>query len=242
VAEAFLYGLIGGAALLLGAAIALIWRIPDRLLGAIMAFGSGVLISAVSFELVEEADATTDAGWSIALGLTAGALVFFFGDMAIDRAGGAERKSSNPTATEQGGAAILLGTVLDGIPESIVIGLGLIAGKGVSVAMVAAVFLSNLPEAIGATSGLRASGWSRTRLFSMWGGVALIAGISSLLGFTLFDGASDELVALVLAFAAGALLTMLVDTMVPEAFALNGPAAGLLTTLGFGLAYAIGAL
>ncbi|MFT4048477.1 MAG: hypothetical protein QM648_01410 [Solirubrobacterales bacterium] len=238
---AFFWGFVGGAALLMGAAIAWFWAMPPKVLGAIMAFGSGVLISAVAFELVDEANDTTDGKWAVAVGLLAGALVFYVGDRWIDGRGGAARKSSDAQESDEGGAAILLGTILDGVPESIVIGLGLIGGQGVSAAMVAAVFLSNLPEAIGSTSGLKATGWSAGRLFTMWGAVALVAGVSSLLGYALFDQASDEAVALVLAFAGGALLTMLVDTMVPEAFKLNGAVTGLLTTIGFGIAYAISA-
>jgi ZIP family zinc transporter len=242
VASAFAWGFLGGAALILGAAIAFLWSLPPRLLGGVMAFGAGVLISAVAFELVEEASRTTDGDWSVALGLAIGALVFFFGDLMIDRAGGDRRKSADAQESDEGGAAILLGTILDGIPESIVVGVGLIGGKGVSVAMVAAVFLSNLPEAIASTSGLKATGWTAARLFSMWTAVAVVSGFSALAGYALLDSAPSEAVALVLAFAGGALLTMLVDSMVPEAFRLNGPLAGLLTTLGFGVAYAIGAL
>lgn len=239
---AFMWGFLGGAALLIGAAIAYLWAMPSRVLGAIMAFGSGVLISAVAFELVDEANKTTDGNWAVAVGLAAGALTFFAGDWWIDRKGGADRKSADPQTSQEGGAAILLGTILDGIPESIVIGVGLIGGQGVSVAMVAAVFLSNLPEAIGSTSGLKASGWSARRLFAMWVSVAVISGLSALAGFALFDGAPDEAIAFVLAFAGGALLTMLVDSMVPEAYRLAGPATGVITTLGFGIAYAIGAI
>jgi ZIP family zinc transporter len=239
--NAFLWGLVGGISLLLGAALVYWFDISDRLLGAIMAFGAGVLISAVSFELIQDASDSTDGDWAIAVGLFAGAMTFFVGDYLIDRAGGKNRKSSEPHEAE-GGTAILLGTVLDGIPESIVIGVGLIGGAGVSAAMVSAVFLSNIPEAIASTSGLRASGWSKRRLFGMWGAVALVAGLSSLLGYTMLDTASDELVAFVQAFAAGALLTMLADTMMPQAFELDGKTAGLLTTLGFGVAYAISAL
>jgi ZIP family zinc transporter len=108
--------------------------------------------------------------------------------------------------------------------------------------MVAAVFLSNLPEAIGSTNGLKQSGWTAQKLFGMWISVAIISGLASMVGFVAFDGASSESVAFVLAFAGGALLTMLIDTMVPEAFKLNGAVTGLLTTLGFGIAYGISAL
>jgi ZIP family zinc transporter len=240
--SAFLWGFVGGAALIIGAAIAYLWDMPGKVLGGIMAFGSGVLISAVAFELVDEANRTTDGDWSVALGLAIGALVFFGGDLWIDRAGGSKRKSSEPQGDDSSGSAILLGTILDGIPESIVIGFGLIGGGTVSTAMVAAVFISNLPEAIGSTSGLKASGWGAGKLFGMWTVVALVAGVSSMIGFAAFDNASTEAVAFVLAFAGGALLTMLIDTMVPEAFKLNGAVTGLLATLGFGIAYAISAV
>lgn len=240
--EAFAWGLLGGAALIVGALVTYLWRMPDRVLGAIMAFGSGVLISAVAFELVEEAGQTTDGEWSVALGLGVGAVVFYLGDRWIDSAGGADRKSSAQSVSEQGegGRAILLGTILDGVPESIVIGVGLVSGGGVSVAMVAAVFLSNLPESIGSTAGLKSS-WSAGEIFGMWTAVALVAGLSALLGYSLLDGAPDEAIAFVLAFAAGALMTMLIDSMVPEAVRLNGAVTGLFTTLGFGIAYAISA-
>jgi len=239
---AFFWGFVGGAALLIGAAIAYLWDMPAKVLGGIMAFGSGVLISAVAFELVDEANRTTDGNWAVAVGMGAGAVVFFVGDVLIDRAGGSQRKSSEAHGDDSKGSAILLGTILDGIPESIVIGFGLIGGGAVSAAMVAAVILSNLPEAIGSTSGLKQSGWGAGKVFGMWTAVALIAGLSSLIGFALFDSASSELLAFVLAFAGGALLTMLIDTMVPEAFKLNGPVTGLLTTLGFGIAYGISAI
>jgi ZIP family zinc transporter len=240
--SAFGWGFFSGCALLLGAWIA--WALPigRRTLGAIMAFGAGVLVSAVSFELVEKAVATTDGDWVIAIGMFLGAFTFYWGDTLIDRAGGKKRGSVQPQGGTSSGTAILLGTVLDGVPESLVIGLGLVSGGGVSAAMVAAVFLSNLPEAITATTGLRASGWRAGRLFGMWLAVAVVAGLASLAGFALLRTAPDELVAGVQAFAAGALLTMIADSMMPEAFAMDGRTAGVFTTLGFGVAYAIGAL
>jgi ZIP family zinc transporter len=238
----FGWGFFSGCALLLGAWLAWSLSIGRRTLGAIMAFGAGVLVSAVSFELVEKADATTDGDWVIAVGMLLGAITFFWGDTLIDRAGGKHRGRAHPQGGESSGPAILLGTVLDGIPESVVIGVGLVSGGGVSVAMVAAVFLSNLPEAIASTTGLRTSGWCAGRLFGMWLAVAVVAGLASLAGYALLRTAPDELVAGVQAFAAGALLTMIADSMMPQAFAMNGRTAGLLTTLGFGVAYAISAL
>lgn len=238
--EAFGWGLIAASSLIVGALIASYFAVSRRLLGLIMAFGVGVLISAVSFELVEEAFRSTNKGWSLAAGLSAGALAFFFGDVAIDRMGGRRHRRNGTAGVRTGsGMAILLGTVLDGIPESIVIGLTLVKGGAVSAAVVVAVFLSNLPEAISATSGLKAGGWGRKRTLGLWLAVALMSALAALVGYAFFDTASPDVLAFTLAFAGGALLTMLADTMMPEAFSDSGKLVGLVTTLGFGLAYLV---
>jgi len=239
VGEAFFWGAVGASALVLGAAIALVLPIGRHMLGLILALGSGVLISAVAFDLVEEAVDTSQGVGGVALGLAAGALAFYVGDALIDRMGGAERKSSTGGQAEGSGLAIVLGAVLDGIPESIVLGIGLLAGVGVSVAFIVAVFVSNLPEGIAATTGLKASGWAPRRVISLWLLVALVSALSSLAGFALFDTASDWTVAFVLAFAGGAVLTMLADTMMPEAFEHGGRQVGLVTTAGFAIAFAL---
>ena len=204
-----------------------------------MAFGAGVLISAVAYELVAEAYETSAGSGALALGLASGALMFFVGDALIDRMGGDKRKSMTQTAVAGSGLAIVLGIVLDGIPESAVIGLGLLEGTGVSVAVIAAVFLSNLPEAIAATTGLRSGGWASRRIMGLWVLVALVSGLASLLGYALFDSAGPDAVAFVLAFAGGAILTMLADTMMPEAYEHGGKLVGLLTTLGFVVSFAL---
>jgi ZIP family zinc transporter len=237
--EAFGWGFIAASSLLFGGLLALYRPIGLRALGLVMAFGSGVLISAVAYELV--ADAFADAGGSgaVGLGLLAGALAFFFGDLAVDRFGGEGRKSAAGGQDAGSGLAILLGTVLDGIPESIVLGQSLLGGGGVSVAMLAAVFLSNLPEALSSTAGLSKSGWPRGRILGLWVSVTVASALSSLTGYALFDGASDATIAFVQAFAGGALLTMLADTMMPEAFRYGGKQVGVVTTLGFALAFFI---
>ena len=166
-------------------------------------------------------------------------MTFFVGDLLVDRMGGEGRKSMHRTAGAGSALAIVLGIVLDGIPESAVIGLGLLEGTGVSVAVIAAVFLSNLPEAIAATTGLSAGGWKRGRIMGLWILVTLVSGLASLLGYAVFDSAGPEALAFVLAFAGGAILTMLADTMMPEAFEHGGRLVGLLTTLGFGIAFAL---
>jgi ZIP family zinc transporter len=207
-----------------------------------MAFGAGVLISAVALELYLEAVEVADSRGSMAAGLFAGALTFFFGDAWIDRMGGQGRKSMGGMQAGGAALAIVLGIVLDGVPESFVVGMDLLSGEGVSAAFIAAVFLSNLPEAAAATSGLAKAGWERTRIYGLWAGVTLAAGIAAALGYRLLGDASGNAVAFVLAFAAGAILTMLADTMMPEAFERGGRAAGLLTTLGFATAVFISSL
>ena len=238
-AAAFGWGLLASSSLILGGVLALMLPIRERLLGLIMAFGAGVLISAVAYELVAEAYETSVRRGSLALGLAAGALTFFVGDLVVDRMGGEGRKKMQGTAGAGSALAIVLGIVLDGIPESAVIGLGLLEGSGVSVAVLAAVFLSNLPEAIAATTGLSSGGWSRGKIMGLWTLVAFVSGLASLAGYAVFDSAGPDALAFVLAFAGGAILTMLADTMMPEAFEHGGKLVGLVTTLGFGLAFAL---
>jgi zinc transporter, ZIP family len=241
VGAAFGWGLLAGSSLVIGSVIALMFRIPLRVIGLIMGFGAGVLISAVAFDLVNEAaEKSIGQGWS-AGGLFAGCLVFFIGDRLIDRLGGGDRKNPTGGEEESGGSplSIVLGTVLDGIPESMVIGLTIYEGGAVGAAYLAAVFISNLPESISSTAGLVTSGWKKSRILWMWIAIALISGFASLAGYGLFQDASPETVGFVLTFAAGAILTMLANTMMPEAFEHGGKLVGIMVTLGFAVAFTI---
>ena len=225
--EAFAWGLLGASSLLLGAVIGLAVDVPTRVVGLVLAFGAGTLISAVAFELTEEAYHEGGAD-VVALGLALGAFAYFIGDVLIERrTGGGES-----TAT-----ALLLGAILDGIPESAVIGTTLIGGASIGVPVLAAVFLSNLPESLSAASGMRNATRGTGHTLAIWTVVVLVCGASSALGFVLLDGASGDAVGLLQSFAAGAVLTMLADTMFPDAFKDGGRASGLLTVLGFAVAY-----
>jgi zinc transporter, ZIP family len=241
--EAFLWGAFAASSLVIGGALAL-WRpVAPRVLGLVLAFGAGVLISAVAYELALEAF-TEAGGWrgAPALGFFLGVATFFVGDSLIDRMGGEGRMSANPAARAGGVAlAIVLGIVLDGVPESAVIGMTLLDG-GVSAAVLVAVFLSNLPEAFAATADLRKAGRSGRWILSLWAVIALVSGAASLAGFAFLDGASASASAFVLAFAGGAILTMLADTMMPEAFANGGKLAGVVTSVGFAVAFVISTL
>jgi zinc transporter, ZIP family len=240
--EAFAWGSLASASLVLGGVVALRVRVSNLALGLVMAFGAGVLISAVAYELVGEAFDTSAGSGGVALGLFAGCAAFSVGDALIDRFGGDRRKHSGGAQAGGSALAIVLGIVLDGIPESIVIGLGLLAGEGVSIAVLAAVFLSNLPEAVAATTGLAKAGWSQRRILGLWLLVTAVAGLAALAGYAFLEDASASTVAFVLAFAGGAVLTMLADTMMPEAFEHGGKLVGVFTTLGFAVAFALSAL
>jgi zinc transporter, ZIP family len=234
-------GLATGSSLIIGGAAALLHEPRERTLGLIMAFGSGVLLSAVAYDLVLEA-LDISGGVGITLGLAAGALTFFLGDRAIDKAGGGQRKAVGKRQGVGSPKAIVLGTVLDGIPESIVVGLTLLSGEGISAALFVAVFLSNLPESMAATTGLAASGTSSARILAMWALVTAVSGIAAMAGYGLLGSAPPGAVAFVESYAAGAVLTMLADTMIPEAFEHARQVAGLATTLGFVVAFGIAQL
>jgi ZIP family zinc transporter len=236
---AFGWGTLAASSLVLGAAVALWVRIGFRTIGLIMGFGAGVLISAVAFDLVEEAIGKATGHGAVLLGMFAGCGVFFAGDLLIDRAGGARRKSARGAEEGDSALAIVLGTVLDGIPESIVIGLTIYESGAVGAAYLTAVFVSNVPEAVSSTAGLVAGGWRSTRILAMWTLIALVSGLASLVGYGLFQHASPDTLAFVNAFAAGAILTMLADTMMPEAYEHGGKLVGVVTTLGFVVALVI---
>jgi ZIP family zinc transporter len=235
--QAGLWGLFSGSALIVGALIGFFTQVPQRLVAAIMAFGSGVLISALSFELIDEAY-SRGGYFATAVGFIGGAAVYTAANWLLSRQGAKHRKRSNgaqPSEDEAGGSglAIAVGALLDGIPESIVIGLSLLGGTGVSMVAVIAIFLSNVPEGLSSSAGMKKSGRSVGYVFGVWGGIAVVSGIASLLGYTLFGNFSEQVVAATMATAAGAILAMLADTMIPEAFADAHDFAGIITVAGF---------
>ena len=238
-----LWGLLAGGALVLGAAVAWWVRVPPRVVAGIMAFGAGVLISALSFELVDEA-VRQGGVTATAAGFLTGAVVYVAANVALDRRGARNRKRSadqQPSESEQSGsgAAIAVGALLDGVPESVVLGLSLLGGGGVSPAVLAAIFISNVPEGLSSAAGMKNAKRSAGYVFGVWGGIALASGLAAALGVLVLDGASPVVIAVITAVAAGAILAMLADTMIPEAFEKAHAFTGLITAVGFLTALAV---
>jgi ZIP family zinc transporter len=239
-AAAFGWGALGAAALLVGALIAYQLAPSRSMIAVVMALGTGLLIGSVSFELIDEALKTRTVAW-VALLVLVGAAVFTIGDWLLTRRGGGDRKDAGGAQADGSPLAIVLGSVLDGIPESFVLGLTVLQG-GVSVSLLAGVALSNLPESMSSSSGLKQAGWSERRVVLMWSAVVVVSALSAAAGYVLLDPDSGRTGALVQAFAAGALLAMLADTLLPEAYKVEGVLTGPLVVVGFAISLALSAI
>jgi len=240
VVAAFLWGALGASALLIGALVAYLATPSRKLIAVVMALGTGLLIGSVSFELIDEAVKTADVAL-VGVVTLVGAATFSIGDWWLERRGAGDRKDADGAQAAGQALAIVLGSVLDGIPESFVLGLTVLQGK-VSVALLFGILLSNLPEGMSSSSGLRLAGWARGRVFRMWLLVIAVSAVSAAMGYALLDPASGRTGSFAQAFAAGALLTMVADTMLPEAFEVEGLSTGWLVAIGFSFSIILSAL
>jgi ZIP family zinc transporter len=237
------WGFVAGSALLVGAAIGGFVALKKRTIAYVMAFGSGVLISALSFDLM--AEAYRRGGFdSTSAGFLGGAVVYSLANWILAKRGAKNRKRSGQQQPSEGdqpgsGAAIAIGALLDGIPESMVIGISLIAGGSVSWVAVIAIFISNIPEGLSSSAGMKKAGRSRAYIFGLWTAIAVISGVAALAGYLLCRGTSGDFIAGITAVAAGAMLAMLADTMIPEAFDEAHNWSGLITVFGFLVAFVL---
>ena len=223
------WGALAASSLVVGALLGLARTWPDRAVGVVLAFGAGALISAVSFDLWEEGSKIGDPGY-VGLGLAVGAATYF----AADRLVGRPRREKRT-----GGTALALGAFLDGIPEQMVLGIGIAAGEGVSVGLLVAIFVSNLPEAIGSSTEMRAAGTKPAAIRRLWLLIALVCTAATVLGWAIASNVGGNFNACIDGFAAGALLVMLIDSMIPDAVRKGGDVSGLVTVLGFAVAAAL---
>ncbi|WP_326595206.1 ZIP family metal transporter [Streptomyces sp. NBC_01803] len=240
-----MWGLVAGSALLLGAVVGYRVRVPQWLVASVMAFGAGVLISAVSFELVGEAYEQAGLGPTV-VGTVGGAVAFTAGNAWLAYRGARNRKRSgrvrsqpSESQREGSGLALALGALLDGVPESAVIGVSLLDGGAVSVVTVAAVFISNVPEGLSSSAGMRAAGRREGYVFGVWGAIAAASTVAAVLGYAVVGGFPEAVIAGVTAVAAGAILAMIADTMIPEAFEEAHLASGLVLVCGFLVSFAL---
>jgi ZIP family zinc transporter len=249
--EAGMWGLLAASALVVGAVGAFLLDLPIRVRGLIQAFGAGVLIGAIAYELVAEAVDASATGVDVAIGLGLGAVAFYLGSVAIGRINGEadDRPPQGARSPDTSGArlksrrgvraaglAISLGTILDGLPESVVLGASLVPGAGVATPILVAVFVSNTPESLAATEDLIDGGWSRRRILGLWIVVAAASALAAAAGYAVLGNVGSVGLVLADAFAAGALIAMLAESMIPEAYETGGRLVGLATTLGFAVA------
>ncbi len=229
--HAAMWGGISGSAVLLGALASMFFSIRRQIIGYIMAFGTGVLIGAAAYELL--GDAAAEGGMvSTGAGFIAGAVVFTIFDYAVSKRGASHRKRSGQAAAGGGGIAIFIGTVMDAVPESIMIGASLLEEQSVSFLLVIAIFISNIPEGLSSTTGMKSSGYTRTKILLLWAAVLVISILASWSGYFFLNGASEEVMSAIAAFAGGGIIAMVASTMMPEAYEDSGPMTGLIAALG----------
>ena len=229
--NALLWGGLSSAALLLGEALARPLAPHAKTTGLLMGFGAGTLLSAVAYELIPETSLGQGAG--VGLWFLVGALVYYVGDRIIDGQGGGDRIDlSGDDAAGGSGAAMFLGALLDGLPEAFILGVGIALGNGVSVAFVVAIFVSNVPQGVAGTLALQQIGTSTGRITAMWGALTAASAVVAATGFLVGDAIPNQGL-YAQAFAGGAVMIMLADSMMPEAFEHGGKSVGLLTVLGY---------
>jgi zinc transporter, ZIP family len=231
--SAFFWGLIATSSLVLGGLLASWVAFSKRTLGIVMAFGAGALISAVAYELVFESIKLAKGSGFPGVGFIAGAFVFFLSDKVVETIGAGRRKAIDAAHQSNLVVPMVLAIILDGVPESIVLGLGILEDGRVSLAMLVAIFISNLPESIAGTTGMRSGAWSRKKIIVLWLIIALVCAFFTGAGYGLFGEASKLWLSFIQAFAGGAILMMLANSMMPEAYEHGGKLAGVFTVLGF---------
>ena len=221
--EAFGLGTLAQASLLLAGLLVCWVTVPSRLVGVLAGFGAGALIAAVSFDLISEAEQLES--WEFALWMLIGVAIFLGGDYLVERRFGSEGAG--------GAMGIVVGSVVDGVPESIIFGIQVATGFPISLPFLAAVFVSNIPQAIAPSADLAASGWSPARLGRLWLLVVLACGVGAALGFLAADQSSAITGDRMAALAAGGILAMLTNSLMPFAFERAGALAGAATVVGF---------
>ncbi len=237
--EAFLWGLVVGSGLLVGAAISYYFNLSHRLLAAVMGFGAGVLISVLAFELINEAYIHGGLTSSVT-GFLTGAILFSSANWILSNRGAKHRKRCSECIVqfdehkaEGNDLAIAIGSIIDDIPEAIIVGIALAGGVAIGKAVLIGFFLANIPEGLASVSGMKRSGRSAQYIFGVWGGITVLTGLAGMLGYSVFGNFPEPIITFITALAAGGILSMVAETMIPEAFEEAQSFIGLITAAGF---------
>ncbi|MBN8193078.1 ZIP family metal transporter [Bacillus sp. NTK074B] len=234
--QAALWGGAASLSLLIGAFMGLYLHIPKRVVAIIMALGTGLIIGSATFDLLSESEGKANVFYLACMFLS-GALIFTLFEIFISKKGGSERKRSKKNPHNHSGLAIYVGTIMDAIPESIIIGVSFIESQSMQWVFIIAIFISNLPESLSSSIGLKLDQYSTRRILFLWGSVVILSSLSSLLGYVFLENAPESTSYLIGAFGAGGLLAMVSSTMMPEAYEEGGPIVGFLSSLGIILSF-----
>jgi zinc transporter, ZIP family len=253
--ESLLWGFIASIPLVIGCTVALFVSLPKSIIAAIMAFGSGVLVAALTFSLVEEAFSLSQSIPPVVIGFILGGVSYSVANHILDRkskhdgtGSSTVRKRKRSHGDNAGGGksasglALLVGSVMDNIPENMALGISLVTGGAVNVVLIAAIFISNFPEGLASTEGMKSNGRSKKYVLMLWSIAVLIGTISTAIGFAVLSKASPFVISVAISFAAGAILVMLAESMIPEAFEEGGSKIGLAAMAGFTVAFILGRL
>jgi zinc transporter, ZIP family len=255
--ESLLWGFIASIPLVIGCTVALFVSLPKSIIGAIMAFGSGVLVAALTFSLVEEAFSLSQSIPPVVIGFILGGVSYSVANHILDRKSKSKSDGTSSSTVRKrkrshgdnagggksaSGLALLVGSVMDNIPENMALGISLVTGGAVNVVLIAAIFISNFPEGLASTEGMKSNGRSRKYVLGMWSIAVIIGTISTAIGFAVLSKASPFVISVAISFAAGAILVMLAESMIPEAFEEGGSKIGLAAMAGFTVAFILGRL
>jgi ZIP family zinc transporter len=247
--DSLLWGFVASVPLIAGAVLASYFNVKKSTIATIMAFGAGVLIATLTFSLIEEAYNLVNDLWSVVLGFTIGGFSYGIANYILSKKNGEGTKHRKRSHGENAGGgeaasgtALMIGSLMDNIPENMALGITLAAGGAVNIVLLAGIFISNFPEGLASSQGMKTSGKSKTSILLLWLVVAAIGTIASAIGFSVLANANKDIISIALSFASGAILVMLAESMIPEAFEEGGINVGLATGAGFMVAFILGTI
>src|SRR5919199_1737840 len=245
--DSLLWGFVASIPLIAGAVLASFVNLKKPIIATIMAFGAGVLIAALTFSLIEEAYGLVNDLVPVVLGFALGGLSYSVVNHILNKKSGTKNRKRSHGENAGGGKdasgiALMVGSLMDNIPENMALGISIVAGGTVNVVLIAAIFISNFPEGLASSQGMKSNGKSTKQILLLWGLVVAIGTVASAIGFSVLANVNKDIVAIALSYASGAILVMLAESMIPEAFEEGGSKIGMATMAGFAVAFVLGRL